>query len=182
MDDNIREILDCDGTTWDVRAQRLLLEWIFASELYGQLVRLAYRYTQDLHRAEDVVQVVLMRLFIENYCRSFKPPAERFHRWLRTCVINEARKPAYHSSGRKTLPLTIDVEEKNPDQNFDVKWLWTCSNELPPLLREAIQLRIIQGLSCTDAAKASAYQLCTQRAMATRTWRAIEILRECWNE
>jgi RNA polymerase sigma-70 factor (ECF subfamily) len=144
----------------------------------------AYRYVGDPHDAEDAVQDALLSAF--KHLHQFKATA-KMTTWLTTIVTNSAltqlRKKQRHphvslneqsneeqdcSQSNKLADARPSPEEECASlesHGFLIQFL----SELSPSLQQAIQLRYMDGLTITEAARVLKVPVPTMKA---RLWRA----------
>ncbi len=125
-----------------------------------RLRRTLYRITRDCDAAIDAMQEALLRAW--QNIRRFKGRS-RFYTWLTRIGINEA----YRELGRSSVG-TVELEDSvgsrvpdwgaQPDEVFESREFLAAvaeaMSELPPDYRNAVELRDVQGLSTSEAAKA----------------------------
>lgn len=133
-------------------------------ERRAALVRTATTLTAgDAHRAEDIVQAVLVRLYVNwPRVREQRPDAYA-RRAIVNEVIDDARRPGRRReivSDRLPEPAVEPVPE-----NGD---LLEALGALPPRMRTAVVLRYVEGLSIEDTADAMACSTGTVKSQAAR--------------
>jgi RNA polymerase sigma-70 factor (ECF subfamily) len=148
------------------------------------LYRRAYRYVGDPHDAEDAVQDALLSAY--KHLNQFKGTA-RMTTWLTTIVTNSALTQLRRRSGHSHVSLNEQLNEEqdyslsdtladarpNPEDEC-ASWeshgfLMQFLSELSPSLQQAIQLRYLDGLTTSEAARVLEVPLAT---MKSRLWRA----------
>lgn len=163
-------------------ASRDLLDAV--SQYRPSLYRRALRYVRDPHDAEDAVQDAL--LSAHKHLDQFKRTA-KITTWLTTIVTNSAlnhlrRRPRYsHVSLNEQLNdeegycLSHTLADQRPNPEHECvsseshSFLMQSLSQLSPSLRQAIQLRYMDGLSISEAAQSVAVPVATMKA---RVWRA----------
>jgi RNA polymerase sigma-70 factor, ECF subfamily len=148
------------------------------------LYRRAYRYMGDPDDAEDAVQDALLSAY--KHLDQFKGTA-RMTTWLTTIVTNSAltqlrRRPRHsHVSLNEqlneeqdySLSDTLADARPNPEDECASSeshgFLMQFLSELSPSLQQAIQLRYLDGLTTSEAARILEVPLAT---MKSRLWRA----------
>jgi RNA polymerase sigma-70 factor (ECF subfamily) len=154
------------------------------------LYRRAFRYVRDPHDAEDAVQDALLSAY--KHLDQFKGTA-KMTTWLTAIVTNSAlvqlrRRPRYsHMSLNEQLGddpdycLANTLADDRPGPEHECAsseshaFLLQSMLRLSPTLRQAIQLRYIDGLSISEAARSVDVPLPTMKA---RVWRARTQLRQ----
>jgi RNA polymerase sigma-70 factor (ECF subfamily) len=129
--------------------------------------RRAYRYVGNTHDAEDAVQDALLSAY--RHLDQFKGSAKMMT-WLTSIVTNSALSQLRRRQRQPTLSLDEQLpgekEEFVSDRLADVRpnpedecvmselhdFLVQSQSELSPSLREAIQLRVFDGLTTSEAA------------------------------
>jgi len=117
----------------------------------GHLRRIAYAICGDWHRADDLVQTALVKLYVA------WPRVQRDGReeaYVRTILvranIDESRRPwRRETSGltgpERSAPEPLPVEERSA--------LFDALQELPPMQRKTVLLRHWLGLSVAETAR-----------------------------
>jgi RNA polymerase sigma-70 factor, ECF subfamily len=148
------------------------------------LYRRAFRYVGDAHDAEDAVQDALLSAY--THLDQFKGTA-KMTTWLTAIVTNSAltklrRRPRYsHVSLNEQLNEeqdyflsdTLADARPNPEDECasseSYGFLMQFLSELSPSLQQAIQLRYLDGLTISEAARILDVPVATMKA---RLWRA----------
>jgi RNA polymerase sigma-70 factor, ECF subfamily len=154
------------------------------SRYLPRLYSRAYRYVGDPHDAEDAVQDALLSAY--KHLDQFKATA-RMTTWLTTIVTNSAltqlrRRPRHsHVSLNEqlnkeqdySLSDTLADARPNPEDECASSeshgFLMQFISELSPSLQQAVQLRYLEGLSMSEAARILEVPVATMKA---RLWRA----------
>ena len=154
------------------------------SNYLPMLYRRAYRYVGDPYDAEDAVQDALLSAY--RHLNQFKATA-KMTTWLTTIVTNSAltqlrkrpRQP--HMSLNEllneeqdySLSDTLADARPNPEDECASSeshgFLMQFLSELSPSLQQAIQLRYLDGLTTSEAARILEVPLATMKA---HLWRA----------
>lgn len=135
-------------------------------ELYGDMVfRLAYSYLKNRADAEDVMQEVLLKLYVEP--REFESADHEKH-WLLRVAANECKKLLRSPWRRRTDPLDEAAEAAAFDRPAQSE-LFRQVMALPPKYRAAVYLHYYEGYSVKEigellGAKASTVQTWLMRA------------------
>ena len=137
------------------------------SQNLPSLYRRAYRYVGDPHDAEDAVQDALLSAY--RHLDQFKGAAQ-MTTWLTTIVMNSARTQLRR---RPRQPHTSLDQQLFEDQDYSMsdrladvrpgpesecirseshRCLMQFMTELSPALRKVIQLRVMDGLTTSEAA------------------------------
>jgi RNA polymerase sigma-70 factor (ECF subfamily) len=144
----------------------------------------AYRYVGNAHDAEDAVQDALLSAY--KHLDQFKATA-KMTTWLTTIVTNSAltqlRRRPRHShvslneklNGEQDYFLSDTLADARPNPEDECAsseshgFLMQFLSELSPSLQQAIQLRYLDGLSISEAARILEVPAATMKA---RLWRA----------
>ncbi|MGA3049413.1 MAG: sigma-70 family RNA polymerase sigma factor [Terracidiphilus sp.] len=131
------------------------------------LYRRAYRYVGDPHDAEDAVQDALLSAY--KHLDQFRGAAQ-MTTWLTTIVMNSARTQLRRRPRQPHISLDEQLFEDQDysmsDRLADVRpgpkseciksethgYLMQFITELSPALRKVIQLRVMDGLTTSEAA------------------------------
>jgi RNA polymerase sigma-70 factor (ECF subfamily) len=158
------------------------------------LYRRAYRYVEDPHDAEDAVQDALLSAY--KHLDQFKATA-KMTTWLTTIVTNSALTQLRKRSRHPHLSLNEELNEgqdyflsdtladarPNPEDVCSSSeshgFLMQFLSGLSPSLRQAIQLRYMDGLSIREAAQTLGVPVATMKA---RVWRARAQLKRMMSE
>jgi len=122
----------------------------YVTERRAQLYRSAYLLCGDPHRAEDVVQDALMRLYVA-WPRAAR--ANNVDAYARRIVLNshydQARRP-----WRREKAVAAGPDRAMPDgfPAEDAQALWAALRQLPTGQRKVVVLRHIWGLSVEETA------------------------------
>lgn len=131
-------------------------------ELYGDMVfRLAYSYLKNRADAEDVMQDVLLKLYMEE--KDFESPDHEKH-WLLRVAANECKKLLRSPWRRRTGPLDEAEEAAVFDQPARTE-LFRQVMSLPPKYRAAVYLHYYEGYSVKETAG-----LLGAKASTVQTW------------
>lgn len=113
------------------------------------LFRAAWLLCGDPHRAEDVVQAALAKLFV---AWSRVERADCVDAYVRRAIVNahldETRRPWRREATTDTLPERPCAPEPTEDSDE----LWSALRALPPGMRKVVVLRHFWGLSVQEAA------------------------------
>jgi RNA polymerase sigma-70 factor, ECF subfamily len=158
------------------------------------LYRRAYRYVGDPHDAEDAVQDALLSAY--KHLDQFKATA-KMTTWLTTIVTNSALTQLRRRSRHPHVSLNEQLNEEQDyflsDTLADARptpedecasseshgFLMQFLSELSPSLQQAIQLRYLDGLTMSEAARILGVPLATMKA---RVWRARAQLKRMMSE
>ena len=114
------------------------------------LRRVAYALCGDWHRADDLVQIALVKLYV-SWPRVRRTGSE--DAYVRTILvrtsIDESRRPWRRERATETLP---DLPGDPPTAVEDRDALFTALQALPPQQRAAVVLRHWLGLSVAETA------------------------------
>jgi RNA polymerase sigma-70 factor (sigma-E family) len=131
------------------------------------LLRFAYVLTQDSGRAEDLVQVALMKAHRrwQNAARADQPEA-----YVRRIIANEFLSWRRRRSSRE-LPSRHMPEQTRPDSanaHAERDQMWRTLAGLPPRQRAVLVLRYYEDLTDAQIADLLGCALGTVRSSATR--------------
>ena len=133
--------------------------------------------TGDRHRAEDLVQIALTRLYTA-WPRAHRMDVDAYvRRILVNALIDEKRRP----SARRETPLS-EPPEPRPHADTDVDGdgaLRSALATLPPGMRAAVVLRHVEGLSVDETAHALQ---CSAGNVKSQTARGLDKLRDLLSE
>jgi len=147
--------------------------------VYAFLLRLA----GNAHDAEDLAQVVFLKAF--RSLASFDP-ARPFHSWLFAIAHHAAldflrARKANLSLDHDEDPIDpadgVDGPERLAEVSLDGALVERLIAALPPLYREALLLRHVEGLSVEDVAQALGLP---EGTVKIRLFRARELMRRKW--
>lgn len=117
----------------------------------AQLHRTAYLLCGDAHRAEDIVQNALAKLYVA-WPRASR--ADSVDAYVRRVVVNshldETRRPWRHE--RPVVDDRLDGPRETGASVEDSDALWTALRGLPPGQRRVVVLRHYWGLSVEETA------------------------------
>jgi RNA polymerase sigma-70 factor (ECF subfamily) len=155
-------------------------------ELFRRYHRRLYHYAWGMLRsaadAEDVIQETFVRLF--KHAHKFDTQ-RRFSTWFYTIAANQCRNRLRKRGRRQALSLDAERAPDPPDserpgplevyERQDVReQVDAAIEELPPLYREALHLRYLEGLSYKEVARVVEASV---SAVETRIFRGKEMLR-----
>lgn len=181
------------GTSAQNREQNTTQLEELASSYLPNLYRRAYRYIGDTHDAEDAVQDALLSAY--KHLDQFKATA-KMTTWLTTIVTNSAlthlrkrpRQPhvslneQLHEEQGYFLEDTLAEARPNPEDQFASSeshgLLMRFLSQLSPSLKQAIELRYLDGLNMNEAARIAKVPVTTMKA---RLWRARAQLKQMMN-
>lgn len=150
--------------------------------LFAAIARFVQRQAGALchHReeAEDLAQTALLQIF-QRFSQLRCP--ERLRPWVRTIVLNSHRMAGrrLRTTPSRTEPITENSCSQRPELSggLDARRLLEAVlrgiQSLPPLLRDAFELRVVQGKSTIEAARALNVTPETVRTRLARARRAL---------
>jgi RNA polymerase sigma-70 factor (ECF subfamily) len=156
-------------------------------ELFRRYNRRLYRYVWGMLKsaadAEDVIQETFVRLF--KHAHKFDTQ-RRFSTWFYTIAANQCRNRLRKRGRHQALSLDTESAPDPPDTDSpgplevyelqDVRaQVDAAIEELPPLYREALHLRYLEGLSYKEFAQVVDASV---SAVETRIFRGKEMLRD----
>ncbi|HEY7279972.1 MAG TPA: SigE family RNA polymerase sigma factor [Actinomycetota bacterium] len=140
----------------------------------GRLLRTATLLASgDGHRAEDLVQTVLLRMYL-SWPRIRAETRDAYaRRMLVNALVDEHRRP--HARHERNEPEVPDVAvEEVPPTDMD-ETVFRALGELPPRMRAAVVLRFLNDASVTQTAEALG---CSEGTVKSQTARGLDHLRE----
>lgn len=145
----------------------------FAAARTPQLYRAAWLMCGDAHRAEDLVQDTLAKVYVRWHRRLGAPiehPVAYAHTTLARTYISAQRRRSNHETPREHLPETV---EPGGDAVTRLA-LRSALDELAPTDRAVLVLRYLEDVSVADTAAALGV---SPGAVRNRTIRALDRLR-----
>ena len=139
----------------------------------GSLLRTATLLSSgDSHRAEDLVQTVLARMYVAWPRIRDETRAAYARKALVNTHLDERRRPFMrHERSRADLPDVVVDELRPSDTNSAV---FRALGELPPRMRAAVVLRHLHDVSVADTADVLG---CTEGTVKSQTARGLARLR-----
>ena len=145
-----------------------------------KILNFAWRYLNDMHSAEDVLQKTFLRMLI--FRKSFKKNAS-FATWLHTIAKNlcweELGKLRREDHAHNEYPNPSEHEQGDPLKEVEQKELQEivreAINSLPPRQRTAVILTKYQGMTLSETA---AILGCSEGATKQLIHRALPNLRK----
>lgn len=133
----------------------------------AHLLRIALALTGDRHRAEDLLQTALVKLYVA------WPRVEHHEAYVRTTLvranIDESRRPWRRETATEAVP---DVPSEDPQP--ETSGLFRALQELPPMQRKVVVLRHWLDLSVAQTADELGI---STGAVKTHSHRAVAALR-----
>lgn len=145
----------------------------FAVARTPQLYRAAWLMCGDAHRAEDLVQDTLAKVFVRWHRRLAAPiehPVAYAHTTLARTYLSAQRRRSTHERPSEHLPETV---ESGGDAATGLA-LRAALDELAPMDRAVLVLRFLEDVSVADTADALGI---SPGAVRNRTIRALDRLR-----
>lgn len=149
----------------------------FARTRTPQLYRSAWMLCGDAHRAEDLVQDTLAKVFV----RWHRPlgggidnPAAYAHTALVRTYISAQRRRSNHERPTEHLPERVVTGPEHDDGAATRLTLAAALDRLAPLDRAVLVMRYLDDISVADTAAALGV---TPQAVRNRTLRALDRLR-----
>ena len=127
------------------RSDREVIENLVTAH-YDDVLSYCRRHTRNLEDAQDATQETFLRFVrnFEKYSDRGKPLAYLLTIARNICIDR------YRSNAARCEPLDIDVEDRSNE--IDAVDLGLLIEQLPPELKEAIELRYDQGLKVNEVA------------------------------
>lgn len=141
------------------------------------VLRMAYFYLADKHKAEDVCQDVFVKLYTHG--ATIAPGKEKA--WLLRVTVNSCRD-LWRSAWLKRVVLGAPTLEMIPAQDDDIEKreekeeLMRAVQKLPTSFREAVLLHYYQGLGIAEIAKILDLPEGTISSRLSRARKKLEIL------
>ncbi len=145
----------------------------FAVARTPQLYRAAWLMCGDAHRAEDLVQETLAKVFVRWHRRIGAPiehPAAYAHTTLARTYLSAQRRRSTHERPSEHLPEPV---EPGGDADTGIA-LRAALDELAPMDRAVLVLRYLEDVSVAETAHALGV---SPGAVRNRTLRALDRLR-----
>lgn len=145
-----KENNSCEKTYIDKEIERMI-------DTYGQdVLRIAYMYLKDRHRAEDAFQDVFLKIY-QKY-DSFKGQSSE-KTWIIQITINHCKDYLRSSWIKKVLLLDRDLEETVPGIENEIirleenNCLFSQILSLPPVFKDVIILYYYQEFTTVEISK-----------------------------
>jgi len=141
------------------------------------VLRMAYFYLADRHKAEDVCQDVFVKLYTHG--KSIEPGREKA--WLLRVTVNCCRD-LWRGAWLKRVVLGAPVLEIIPDEDNAIEKreekaeLMRAVNKLPQAFREAVLLHYFQGLGISEIAQMLDLPEGTISSRLSRARKKLEVL------
>jgi RNA polymerase sigma-70 factor (sigma-E family) len=148
----------------------------FAVARTPQLYRAAWLMCGDAHRAEDLVQDTLAKVYVR-WHRRLGPPIEHpvayAHTTLARTFISAQRRRSTHETPIEHLPEPVEPDARDGDAVTRLA-LRAALEELAPMDRAVLVLRYLEDVSVAETAEALGV---SPGAVRNRTVRALDRLR-----
>jgi len=142
----------------------------FVAARGGALLRFSVMLTGDRHRAEDLVQVVLARVYGQRWKRI--AAMERPEAYLKRMLVNEHLRWWRRRSSRETSTAQpqdlAPVQPDSQDAHAAREAAWELLGRLPSRQRAVLVLRYYEDLSDVQIAEVLGCRPVTVRSQATR--------------
>jgi RNA polymerase sigma-70 factor (ECF subfamily) len=133
----------------------------------NKILRRAYRIVKNWQDAEDVLQESLMRAFL--HLRDFEERSS-FSSWLTRIAINFALM----SLRKKRGHIEISMEVINDDHG--IRYLLEGAiRQLPPMLRQVVQMKLIDGRSGEEVSQTLGISVPAAKSRLARAKTALRI-------
>lgn len=162
-----------EGEPLDANAQFERLYELYADDV----LRMAYFYLADRHKAEDVCQEVFLKLF--THAQEIEPGREKA--WLLRVTVNSCRdiwRGAWLRRvvlGAPTLEV-VPAQEDTVEQREEKAALMRAVQRLPDVFRETILLHYYQGLGISQIAQVLGLPEGTVSSRLSRARKKLEAL------
>jgi len=150
-------------------------------ELYAQfsndVLRMAYFYLGDRHKAEDVCQDVFVKLY--THANTIEPGKEKA--WLLRVTVNACRD-LWRGAWLRRVVLgapaleIIPAQEDTIEQREEKEELMRAIHRLPAAFREAVLLHYYQGLGIAEIAQMLGLPEGTISSRLSRARKKLEVL------
>ena len=161
-----------------VRAQRYGAQFETLYEQYADdVLRMAYFYLADRHKAEDVCQDVFVKLYTHG--KNIEPGKEKA--WLLRVTINCCRD-LWRGAWLRRVVLGAPVLDIIPDENNEIEKreekaeMMRAVNKLPQAFRETVLLHYYQGLGISEIAQMLDLPEGTISSRLSRARKKLEVL------
>jgi RNA polymerase sigma-70 factor (sigma-E family) len=139
----------------------------------GSLLRTAILLTSgNSHRAEDLVQTVLMRMYVRWHKIRDDTRDAYARRMLVNAHLDERRRPYSRNERPRAEVPDVAVEDGPPSDTEDA--VFRALAELPPRMRAAVVLRHLHGTTVAETAAALG---CSEGTVKSQTARGLDQLR-----
>jgi RNA polymerase sigma-70 factor (ECF subfamily) len=161
-----------------VSAQRNAVQFERLYEQYANdVLRMAYFYLADRHKAEDVCQDVFVKLYTHGH--TIEPGKEKA--WLLRVTVNSCRdlwRGAWLKRvvlGAPTLEL-IPAQDETIEKREEKETLMRAVNKLPGAFRETVLLHYYQGMGISEIAQMLDLPEGTISSRLSRARKKLEVL------
>ena len=145
---------------------------VFAAVAYPRMWRVAYAWCHDTHRAEDLTQGALERVFAS---WSRIRPGEDAYAYARKTLINLAVSESRRRRWRRELLSDQVAEVAAPGADVDLALdTWSAVRALPPRQRAVVVLRFLEDLPVAEVA---AILGCSEGTVKSQSSDALRTLR-----
>ena len=144
---------------------------LFATTHRPALRQSAYLLSGDWHKADDLVQTALVKLYVAwPRVRDGQPPLAYAHQILVRCFLDEGRRP-----WRRESPVEVlEAQSVDSDSAEDALDLRAALARLPKRQRATVLLRFWLDMSVSQTADALG---CSEGTVKSQTARALDALR-----
>ena len=161
-----------------VRAQQYEAQFETLYEQYADdVLRMAYFYLADRHKAEDVCQDVFVKLYTHG--KNIEPGKEKA--WLLRVTINCCRD-LWRGAWLRRVVLGAPVLDIIPDENNEIEKreekaeMMRAVNKLPQAFRETVLLHYYEGLGISEIAQMLNLPEGTISSRLSRARKKLEVL------
>lgn len=143
-----------------------------------RLYRAAWLLAGDPHRAEDVVQAALTRLYVAWHRVERADSVDAYvRRALVNAYVDETRRPWRREASTGDGPPDDHRAAADPGPSADeLDALWTALRDLPPGQRKVVVLRHFWGLSVEETAADLGISTGTVKSQTSAALRALRVL------
>ena len=155
----------------------------------NKILRRAYRIVKNWQDAEDVLQESLMRAFL--HLKDFEERSS-FSSWLTRIAINFALMNLRKKRGHVETSMDLINEDRatlfhwepsdpgeNPESNFSrrerERLLEGAIRQLPPMLRQVVQLKLIDGRSGEEVSQTLGITVSAAKSRLARAKTALRV-------
>jgi RNA polymerase sigma-70 factor (ECF subfamily) len=155
----------------------------------NKILRRAYRIVKNRQDAEDVLQESLLRAFL--HLKDFEERSS-FSSWLTRIAINFALMSLRKKRGHVEIPMEIindglEIQYRwepkdpgeDPESHFSrrerEKLLEGAIRELPPMLRQVVQMKLIEGRSGEEVSQALGISVPAAKSRLARAKMALRV-------
>lgn len=142
-----------------------------ASNYMNMVYRTAISYTASCHDADDITQIVFLKLYQNN--KPFQDE-EHIRRWLLRVTANECKR-LWASNWRKRVDIVDEYPELTGQDTPEYKELWEAILRLPAKLRIVLHLYYFEGYQSKEIAEILSIRHDTVRNRLSRARKMLKV-------